>query len=670
MRRSTGPLVLLLLFSASLYAAQPVAKVQESYAPYWTSEPGWTTELQLKNNLTSTPLTVTPVLRLASGREIPLDPTTIPPNTSVSVWVNEGLLAHASDLLMQPGSYGSVVFRYTSANALNLYANVVLSIHGEPISFPILAHPEWRARTNKSGSLEGIWWQPHTDLNDIFAIGNHSDAKVSGKLSLFDATGKQWSQTLTLDPHQTQRLSTSDLVQKAGLSGTYGGISFVSSSTSAIDVVHFIYNEVSKFSASLDLFNRDPNATLRERAGQDAKHWTMRAPMLALRSPDPALGLPPGIVLQPTIFVRNTTARNITADMALSWHSDSAKGQVKLPELQLAPFVTQQVQIGPALLQNPNKIPQNAHWGMVTLTTDALPDDLVAIATSADASGRFNLSTRFAGGVGGHFVGGEWQLDANHNEIAAITNIGAKPTDALLTLHYDNGQKKYEMQQPIAPGDQMWINLAQLVRNRVADRHGNTLPADVSSVTYETQDSTPGSYSLMANTLALDGSFGFQAVPPILRCCGADGAIWNPDAFDLVLDGTEFGSISGTNQCTGLPMDISGEFTNWWSGNSAVATVATKQVHGVAAGFTDGFASGWVTEGNGSYCTVVQTQVTAPITVEQFNVAYSAYIPVDHISGPSYCYYQGQSNDLIYVRRGATVIGIDISPELVAIAGR
>jgi len=63
---------------------------------------------------------VTPVLRLASGEEIPLDRVTIAPNVSASVWVNEGLLKHAPSVLSQPGSYGSVVFRFISLSAMNL----------------------------------------------------------------------------------------------------------------------------------------------------------------------------------------------------------------------------------------------------------------------------------------------------------------------------------------------------------------------------------------------------------------------------------------------------------------------------------------------------------------------------------------------------------------------
>ncbi len=137
----------------------PQAKPQEVFAPYWTSEPGWDTELQLKNNLSAAPLTVTPVLRLAPGEEIPLDPVSIASNASVSVWVNEGLLKHAPSVLTQPGSFGSVVFRFTSFHAMNLYATAVPSIQGQPISFAVRAHPAPDARTTESTptSLEGIW---------------------------------------------------------------------------------------------------------------------------------------------------------------------------------------------------------------------------------------------------------------------------------------------------------------------------------------------------------------------------------------------------------------------------------------------------------------------------------------------------------------------------------
>ena len=58
------------------------------------------------------------------------------------------------------------------------------------------------------------------------------------------------------------------------------------------------------------------------------------------------------------------------------------------------------------------------------------PDDLIAIASSRDATGRYGFESRFTGGSGGHYVGGEWRYDANHNQLVSVTNSGQKPADA------------------------------------------------------------------------------------------------------------------------------------------------------------------------------------------------------------------------------------------------
>ncbi len=60
---------MILLIASLAHANRPTPKPQEVFAPCWIAEPGWETELQLKNNLAAGPLTVTPVLRLASGQE-------------------------------------------------------------------------------------------------------------------------------------------------------------------------------------------------------------------------------------------------------------------------------------------------------------------------------------------------------------------------------------------------------------------------------------------------------------------------------------------------------------------------------------------------------------------------------------------------------------------------
>jgi hypothetical protein len=76
----------------------PAPADQEQIVPYWTTETGWTSELQLRNNQVGLELTVTPVLRTAYGAETTLAPVTIKPRKSSPSTLNRPLapLRHSS----------------------------------------------------------------------------------------------------------------------------------------------------------------------------------------------------------------------------------------------------------------------------------------------------------------------------------------------------------------------------------------------------------------------------------------------------------------------------------------------------------------------------------------------------------------------------------------------
>ena len=536
---------------------------------------------------------MTPVLRLASGEEIPLDPVTIASNASVSVWVNEGLLKHSPSLLSQPGSYGSVLFRFTSFHARNLQAAVALSLRGGPISFHLSAYPpadfaEW-PRATGAGSQEGIWWHSRSGGTDTLVVTNSSDKLLAATLWLSDAKGQRWRQDLKLAAHQTQRLDLRELVSVSGLGGSYGGIKVeVPSYAGALHGVHFAYDEAAKTAAFLKMFSRDPQAKLQERiAATDSRPWTMWAPMLPLQMPDPAIGLPAGTVLQPTIFVRNTTAKPAAASINLSWRSAAAKGVAKLKDMNLAAFETSQIPIG--ALQKQLGIPDDAHWALVTLSTAGMPDDLMADAASYDSTGRYGLEAPFSDNLGNWFMGGEWRVDANHNQLMVVTNSGQKPTDALLTLHYDEGgkSKSYEMRQTIQPGEQMWVNLAELIRNRLADRRGNLLPADLVNGTYDLRDLGPRPGALTISSVMPDSVRGNPAGAPLATCCGVYSAAFFPDLISVLDMGLPFDfTAQGTNECTHSPEDLFTDVISWWSGNPAIAKVTPGKVQGSATGTT------------------------------------------------------------------------------------
>jgi len=118
----------------------PAATNQDVIVAYWTSETGWTSELQLRNNGLSQPLTVTPVLRLADGAETSLAPVTIQPEEVASVDINAAIAAAAASQLV--GTYGSVALRFQAVSAAALYAAMMIHNMGHAIAFHIDAMGE------------------------------------------------------------------------------------------------------------------------------------------------------------------------------------------------------------------------------------------------------------------------------------------------------------------------------------------------------------------------------------------------------------------------------------------------------------------------------------------------------------------------------------------------
>jgi hypothetical protein len=102
----------------------------EQYLAYWTAEPGWRTELQLRNNLEAGELTVTISLRTADGVETDLPSVKIPSGDVVSLDLPETLPSAAPKLV---GGYGSLVLKYSATVYRALYTAAMIRMNGQPI---------------------------------------------------------------------------------------------------------------------------------------------------------------------------------------------------------------------------------------------------------------------------------------------------------------------------------------------------------------------------------------------------------------------------------------------------------------------------------------------------------------------------------------------------------
>ena len=500
---------------------QPAAQAFEQFAPYWTAEGNWHSELQMRNNLASGNLTVTPVLRNWDGTEFPLFPVTIAPNEIRSVDVASAVLAQAPQLV---GSYGSVVFRYHSRSMRNLYAAVMVLETGYPIAFHMDAFVQ--ATDYDTGSREGIWWLPNGTAKDFLVLTNQSAQPLQVTLRLFDATGRVSVQQLVLKPQSTFRNSVRELAKAAGLAGTYGGFKIdATSKVGSLDTAYLLFDETAGFSSVMKTFGRDPQGKLGQRLGfPEVNTWTTRAPMLALSSPDPSLGFPSATVLQPEIFIRNTTANSVLAALRFNWHTDISNGSSVGPSLQLAPYATQLVDV--AALQKNQVIPPNAHWASVEIVSTSLPNDIMATAASYDTTLRYGAQTPFNDQLTFHWEGGEWQVDATHNSIITAGNGGNIPITAQFTIYYNSRQQRYDLEQQLQPHDQMWVDVGKLIREQVPDKNGLVMPLNLMMGSYELQDLTdPAFGNLFEGKVIVDKTFG-HVTYGCAECCGLATVPW------------------------------------------------------------------------------------------------------------------------------------------------
>jgi len=560
----------------------PPATDQEQFVAYWTSETGWTSELQLRNNAVALDLIVTPVLRLADGAETTLAPVTLKPREVKSVDIDAAIAATSAPQLV--GTYGSVALRYISPSAGTLYAAMMIRRTGHPVAFHIDAMGE--SQDLQVGSREGIWWLPKDSTSDYLILTNQGKNTVTLDLSLFDANGKQARQQVLLAAGETTRYSIRKLILASALTGSYGGIKIATSAhAGSLDSLHFLFDETAGFSAILKMFDYNPSTKLAERDYAHTGIWTVRAPMLALSNPDPALAFPPGTTLRPQLFIRNTMGKPADVALRFNWRTSDATGKAPGPQLHLLPYETRRIDV--AALQDGTTLPKQANWTSVTLTTKGLPDEIMAVGASYDDTLRYGAQTPFSDQLTFRWEGGMWEYDPYHSSIITAGNGGTKPTQAAFTIFYNQGTQRYDLEQTLQPDEQMWIDVGKLIREQVPDKNGKTLPLDLTMGSYEFRDLTNrGLGTLFEGKVIYDKTYGHVAYG-CAACCGWKGPakMWY-DPLGILASSTAGQGANLYSNCDALWEDVSSFYYGAWS--TASTAIATADYYGTHTGVSVG----------------------------------------------------------------------------------
>jgi len=183
-----------------------------------------------------------------------------------------------------------------------------------------------------------------------------------------------------------------------------------------------------------------------------------------------------------------------------------------------------------------------------------------------------------------------WHADTTRNTIITVGNGGSEPTASQTLLYYNEGRSQYKIERVLAPGQQLWLNVGDLIHNQIPDSGGHTIPVDTTMGSYELRDlDHPLVGELFEGKLIVDKTYG-HASYGCATCCGFYDVLLTPDPFAGPPDINNDDVIDATEQCGGEIDDVTGGGYDWRSTNASVATLPNRTLHTVAAGSARGSA--------------------------------------------------------------------------------
>jgi len=409
-------------------------------------------------------------------------------------------------------------------------------------------------------------------------LSNPLNKTVIGTLALSSDLASHRPVALVLTPGETKRL---DLRELLGVSnnGAAGGLRLSLPGKEPISATQIVFDEITGLAAIMKLFERQPD--------DQPKSHLLRAPMMALSQPDPALAFPAGTQLVPRMFLRNAAPTPIQVTASIDWRNQSA-GTLALPSLTFSPGEVRVISL--ADYQQAGQIPYDANWATLKLAYTGRRADLVAIAISYDKDNRYGLQTPFSEALSHLWVGGMWHVNATHNTLITTGNGGPEATRAEVTLFYNGGKGVYRTEMMLPPGQQLWLDVGHLVRDQVPDSGGHTLPVATMTGSYELRDLDHQLVGqLYEGKLVIDKTYG-HASYGCGGCCGYTVPEMDPGTFTGGPDVDNDDSIYSTESCGGGNVDVTDAAYDWASSDTAVALLPSPTLHTVAPGTASGSA--------------------------------------------------------------------------------
>jgi len=181
-----------------------------------------------------------------------------------------------------------------------------------------------------------------------------------------------------------------------------------------------------------------------------------------------------------------------------------------------------------------------------------------------------------------------WHVDGSHNSLITAGNGGSNATHAAVTLFYNRGKSSYTIEKQLEPGEQIWADVGDIIRNQIPDKNGKTIPREVTMGSYELRDLDHiGVGYLYEGKLVIDKTWG-HGYYGCAGCCGYEGQQMLPNPFSGGVGTQGNNTAESEDMCSNSWVDVTAETYDWATTNSDIVNLANAVSHFMSGGTVTG----------------------------------------------------------------------------------
>jgi len=649
----------------------PVKPVQ-LIGGFWRVDHTFESELQISNRLVTDSITVRPILILDDGTSFPLETVVLEPSGTTIVNLNRAFNALPAAMSASHHPYGTVNLSYDwhwdsaiSAEVQNIDSRRSLSyVSG------LRRRPD---PVVTDQTIHGLWWKKTKSTTAFFRLTNVTSSAIKVQFSITDRNNQPiGSDSVVVGPSRTVLHDVRSVLSAE--SGATGGLDiFYTGHVRGLIVDGGLEDANNGFSASLPL-RQAPTATA---SAKLPKQVMLASTGIMIGQPGPGQMFPSQVYFRPWLKLRNVSSSAKDVTVTGTYMLGFKPVTVPITQLTVNSLASSDVDVE-SMIHALNLPPQVMEVNLA-ISFLGYSSDLVVSSGSVDDAGSFVFEVPPAAvGLGGSKHICLWKADGEVDTMVSVWNHDSQPQDLSLIVHYSGGSYTYPIH--LDAQSSSTVDLFDILHSGKPDAHGNTIPSGIESGSASLEGAAGEVEEINVTLTAASYDVGHATcVTRCLSCNGfADFGIlplpWDsPLLQSLQLYG--YGHHASGNQ-----YDLTAR-TTWSSNNTNVANVANGTSAGLMSPVSPGSAVINGTTDNlplaGQICDQPPDcgdlygplDDQAPGTVNPtFTVAYSSYIPVDHLQLiADGCSYNGINTNYIYMGdagRGTarTFEGITMTP--------